>query len=67
MRGLKHENLVRFYGVQRKDPYIYIFMELMSDGSVAKLLATYGAFTESVMKVYIRQVCFSYILLLFLL
>ena len=56
MQSLQHENIVRYYGVQRLDPYIYIFMEYMSGGSIAKLLVSFDSFPESVIRNYTKQI-----------
>ena len=56
LRGLKHENIVRYLGTERTADSMYIFLEYVHGGSIASLLAKFGAFQEAVIRVYTRQI-----------
>lgn len=56
LRGLKHENIVRYLGTERTSDSMYIFLEYVHGGSIASLLAKFGAFQEAVIRVYTRQI-----------
>ncbi|XP_071961096.1 mitogen-activated protein kinase kinase kinase 20-like [Antedon mediterranea] len=40
LKDLDHKNIIKFYGVYKKEPSIGIVMELASDGDLCKFLAT---------------------------
>lgn len=48
MRGLYHENIVRYLGTDRADDTLSIFMEYVPGGSIRQLLERFGQFDESV-------------------
>lgn len=55
MRGLYHENIVRYLGTERTDETLSIFMEYVPGGSIRQLLDKFGPFEEAVVRVYTRQ------------
>ena len=55
MRGLNHENIVRYRGTQRSESLVTIFMEYVPGGSIARLLSKFGSFNEMLVRVYVRQ------------
>ena len=55
MRCLEHPNIVRYIGAERDGDSLNIFMEFVSGGSIASLIKTYGALTESVVVSYTCQ------------
>ena len=53
---LQHPNIVRYVGISRESRALYIFLEYVPGGSIASLLSRFGAFEESVISVYTRQI-----------
>ncbi|KNA12875.1 hypothetical protein SOVF_121150 [Spinacia oleracea] len=51
----KHENIVRYLGTQTTDSKLYIFLELVTQGSLAKLYQNYSL-RNSHVSVYTRQI-----------
>ena len=56
LQGLDHPNIVRYLGIQRATDALHIFLEYVPGGSIASLLAKFGSFRESVVKVYTKQI-----------
>eukprot|EP01107_Rhizomastix_libera_P008830 TRINITY_DN2432_c0_g1_i1.p1 TRINITY_DN2432_c0_g1~~TRINITY_DN2432_c0_g1_i1.p1 ORF type:complete len:996 (-),score=301.56 TRINITY_DN2432_c0_g1_i1:97-3084(-) len=56
LRLLKHENIVRFLGASVKEENLFIFLEYIPSGSISSLLLKFGPFSESVVKLYTRQI-----------
>eukprot|EP00906_Rhabdomonas_costata_P032533 RCo045825 len=55
LRVLRHRHIVRYLGTDTCPAYSRILLEYVSGGSVASLIAKFGAFAECTMIVYIRQ------------
>ncbi|XP_062016570.1 mitogen-activated protein kinase kinase kinase 1-like [Rosa rugosa] len=51
----EHENIVQYYGTQKDGSKLYIFLELVTKGSLQKLYQTYHL-TDSHVSVYTRQI-----------
>nr|XP_011461848.1 PREDICTED: mitogen-activated protein kinase kinase kinase 1-like [Fragaria vesca subsp. vesca]XP_011461849.1 PREDICTED: mitogen-activated protein kinase kinase kinase 1-like [Fragaria vesca subsp. vesca]XP_011461850.1 PREDICTED: mitogen-activated protein kinase kinase kinase 1-like [Fragaria vesca subsp. vesca] len=51
----EHENIVQYYGTQKDGSKLYIFLELVTKGSLQKLYQTYHL-TDSHASVYTRQI-----------
>ncbi|CAG9465505.1 unnamed protein product [Pedinophyceae sp. YPF-701] len=56
LRALRHPNIVRYLGTERNNKNLSIFLEFVPGGSIASLLARFGPFQESVVRVYTRQI-----------
>lgn len=57
LRCLQHENIVRYLGVEvGDDGTISIFLEYVSGGSLASIIAKHGSLKESLIVVYVKQV-----------
>ncbi|XP_019645243.1 PREDICTED: mitogen-activated protein kinase kinase kinase 1-like [Branchiostoma belcheri] len=56
MARLDHPNIVRVLGATQEGTHFNIFQEWMPGGSVAGLLDQYGAFSDTVIKNFTRQV-----------
>ncbi|PRQ35389.1 putative mitogen-activated protein kinase kinase kinase STE-STE11 family [Rosa chinensis] len=51
----QHENIVQYYGTQKDESKLYIFLELVTKGSLQKLYQTHPL-TDSHVSVYTRQI-----------
>ncbi|XP_030529542.1 mitogen-activated protein kinase kinase kinase 1-like [Rhodamnia argentea] len=51
----EHENIVQYYGTAKDDSNLYIFLELMTKGSLANLYQTYHL-KDSQVSAYTRQI-----------
>ena len=56
LQELQHPNIVRYLGTEKIDDALNIFLEYVPGGSIASLLARFGSFKESVIKVYAKQI-----------
>ena len=56
MKALHHPNIVRYLGTSRQNGHLYIFLEFMADGCIAKLLKRFGPLGEENVKNYLRQI-----------
>jgi hypothetical protein len=56
MKDLKHPNIVRYLGTSRENRHLYIFLEFMPGGCIAKMLKRFGPFPEENVKNYLRQI-----------
>ncbi|XP_078157531.1 mitogen-activated protein kinase kinase kinase 1-like [Carex rostrata] len=52
---LQHENINQYYGTDRRDGKLYIFLELVTQGSLASLYRKYH-FQDSQVSAYTRQI-----------
>ncbi|KAI7736115.1 hypothetical protein M8C21_011181 [Ambrosia artemisiifolia] len=55
LRQLDHENIVRYFGTDKDDGKLYIFVELMTKGSLAKIYQKYKL-RESQVSAYTKQI-----------
>ncbi|KAL8540674.1 hypothetical protein ACS0TY_002058 [Phlomoides rotata] len=55
LKQFQHENVVRYLGTDRDDAKLYIFLELVTKGSLAKLYEKYQL-RDSQVSVYTRQI-----------
>ena len=56
LEPLDHENIVRYYGMDRTETQLNIFLELVPGGSIASLLSKFGPFNENVIRMYTQQI-----------
>ena len=59
LKQLHHPNIVRYLGTERVSSdmsSLNIFLEYVPGGSIASLLSKFGSFTESVLRVYTKQI-----------
>lgn len=56
LKKIKHENIVRFYGVRQVKDSIAIFMEYAKGGSILSLISEKGALTERLVRKYCQQI-----------
>lgn len=59
LKNLQHENIVQYLYSSVDDEYLNIFLEYVPGGSVATLLRNYGAFEETLVKNFVRQILFG--------
>jgi len=52
---LEHPNIVKYLGAKQNHQDIYIYMELMTGGSISSMLKQYGSFEESVIRKFTKQ------------
>ncbi|XP_024359189.2 mitogen-activated protein kinase kinase kinase NPK1 [Physcomitrium patens] len=55
LQNLSHPSIVRYLGTAREEEALNIFLEFVPGGSIASLLGKFGSFTETVMRMYTRQ------------
>jgi len=55
MRAIEHPNLVKFYGAEKVDTTVFIFMEYVAGGSLDSLLKSFGPMSGEMIKPYLRQ------------
>jgi serine/threonine protein kinase len=55
LQSLDHDNIVRYYGTQRGDGTLSIFLEYASGGSIRQVLERFGPLEEPVVRNYTRQ------------
>ncbi|KAK6250611.1 hypothetical protein QUC31_008170 [Theobroma cacao] len=53
---LWHPNIVQYYGSEKVDDRLYIYLEYVSGGSIYKLLQEYGQLKEPVIRSYTQQI-----------
>lgn len=56
LQRLDHPNIVRYLGTERTSKALNIFLEYIPGGSIASLLAKFGPFKESVVKMFTKQI-----------
>ena len=56
LQSLHHPNIVCYLGTERTTQALNIFLEYVPGGSIASLLAKFGSFKESVVRVYTKQI-----------
>jgi len=56
LKNLRHERIVMYYGTERTDGKLHIFMEYMPGGSVYQHLRDTGALNEMLTRKYTRQI-----------
>ena len=56
MRGLHHENIVRYLGTQHVDHTLNIFLEYVPGGSIASILHKFSRFPEDVIRSFTKQI-----------
>ncbi|PRW61141.1 mitogen-activated kinase kinase kinase NPK1 isoform X1 [Chlorella sorokiniana] len=56
LQQFDHPNIVRYLGTEKTEDSLNIFLEYVPGGSIASLLAKFGSFKESVIKVYTKQI-----------
>ncbi|KAL1533685.1 mitogen-activated protein kinase kinase kinase [Salvia divinorum] len=55
LRKFEHENIVQYYGTEKDDSHLYIFLELVVKGSLLSLYRKY-TLRDSVVSAYTRQI-----------
>lgn len=56
LRDLHHPNIVCYLGTERSSEALNIFLEYVPGGSIASLVAKFGSFSESVVRLYTKQI-----------
>ncbi|KAF9780478.1 Pkinase-domain-containing protein [Thelephora terrestris] len=56
LRELQHENIVQYHASCMDQEHLNIFLEYVPGGSVTALLRNYGAFEETLVKNFVRQI-----------
>ncbi|EKX49238.1 hypothetical protein GUITHDRAFT_85702 [Guillardia theta CCMP2712] len=56
MKMLQHDNIVKYLGTETDEGRLNIFLEYVSGGSIASLIANFGALDEPVVRKYTRQI-----------
>ncbi|KAJ7973364.1 Mitogen-activated protein kinase kinase [Quillaja saponaria] len=55
LKDLSHPNIVRYLGTVREEESLNILLEFVPGGSISSLLGKFGAFPETVIKTYTKQ------------
>ncbi|CAM9555732.1 unnamed protein product, partial [Phaeothamnion confervicola] len=55
LRNTSHRNIVKYYGIERTDTSLSIFLEYVPGGSVLGVLTSVGSFGEQVIRLYSQQ------------
>lgn len=53
---ISHPNLVRYYGMEKTETEVYIFLEYVSGGSISQMLRKFGAFSETMVGSFTAQI-----------
>ena len=56
LRGLKHNHIVRYYGMVENSDSVSLFMEFMKGGSIYNLISKQGALCEKEVSKYCQQI-----------
>jgi serine/threonine protein kinase len=56
MKSLDHDNIVQFYGAWKDETSLYLIIEYVENGSLTKIIKTFGVFPEGLVRVYTEQV-----------
>lgn len=56
LKKLSHQNIVKYIGLVQSSGHLNLVLEYVESGSVAKVLAEYGFFPESLAAIYTEQV-----------
>ncbi|WAR01997.1 M3K19-like protein [Mya arenaria] len=56
LKTLEHKNIVGYLGTSLEDSIVSIFMQFVPGGSIASILARFGALDEAVFRKYTRQI-----------
>nr|KYP65641.1 Mitogen-activated protein kinase kinase kinase 2 [Cajanus cajan] len=56
LSGLRHPNIVQYYGSETVDDKLYVYLEYVSGGSIYKLVREYGQLGEIAIRNYTRQI-----------
>lgn len=61
LKNLNHKNIVKYIGSFKTRTHLYIILEYMDRGAISSVIkpSQFGAFPESLVAVYIAQVCFD--------
>jgi serine/threonine protein kinase len=53
---ISHPNIVRYYGMEKDEGQLSIFLELVSGGSIASMLRKFGTFSEQMISNFTAQI-----------
>ena len=53
---ISHPNLVRYYGMEKTETDVFIFLEYVSGGSISQMLRKFGAFSETMVGNFTAQI-----------
>ncbi|KAG8940832.1 ATP binding [Tulasnella sp. 424] len=56
LKQLQHEHIVQYLDSSTDDHHLNIFLEYVPGGSITTLLKNYGAFEESLVKLWVKQI-----------
>jgi serine/threonine protein kinase len=53
---ISHPNLVRYYGMEKTETDVFIFLEYVSGGSISQMIRKFGAFSETMVCNFTAQI-----------
>lgn len=56
LKELRHPNIVKYYGFERDEDFLKIYLEFVDMGSISTMLKNYGPFPEPVVIQYTKQI-----------
>ena len=62
LKSLKHPNIVKYIDTIRTKDYLNIVTEYVENGSLYSIVKKFGKLQESLIQIYVIQVCFYFLL-----
>lgn len=53
---LNHKNIISYLGTNCTEKTFHIFLDICIGGSISKMIQDYGAFSENIVQIYVKQI-----------